>query len=153
MLASLMIIALTTALQTAPVPPPPFRMAADCARPIYASEHLICETPELLHQEVAIAELWRQAEPRLQPGPWLEDQEAWFRRRALCAFQTRHRECVAAANQERTVLLTSVDTSSVISPALTCTADDGLSFMAMKTPDGTALVGRQDGKGHDGRRP
>ena len=93
-------IILLTVQQSA-VPPPIEQFTANCVAPVYASERLICSDAELLGAEAQISDLWRAAEPNWSPGPWLEQQDAWFRRRALCAFQTEHRACLLGANAER----------------------------------------------------
>lgn len=41
-------------------------------------------------------------------GAWIEDQPAWFRRRALCAFQADQGACLRAANRERESVLAAV---------------------------------------------
>lgn len=106
-------------VQQSAVPPPVEQFTADCAAPVYASERLICSDPELLGTEAQIADLWHAAQPDWSPGPWLEPQEAWFRRRALCAFQTEHRACLLGANAERVRVLSAVSRSpgATASPA------------------------------------
>lgn len=88
------------ALWQAAVPPPVEQQTADCARPVYAIDQLICADPALRAEEGQLAAAWRDARP-LTVGDWLEDQSVWFRRRALCAFQTRARACIQAATGER----------------------------------------------------
>jgi uncharacterized protein len=39
------------------------------------------------------------------PGGWIEGQDAWFRRRSLCAFSARHADCLQAAYVERIAVL------------------------------------------------
>lgn len=97
-------IILLTVQQSA-VPPPIEQFTANCVAPVYASERLICSDAELLGAEAQISDLWRAVEPNWSPGPWLEQQDAWFRRRALCAFQTEHRACLLGANAERVRVL------------------------------------------------
>lgn len=113
---------LSLTLQQSAVPPPVEQITANCAAPVYASDQLICSDSGLLDAEKQIAELWRNTQPDWSPGPWLEQQDAWFRRRALCAFKTRHRECLAGANAERIAVL-SAATGRPAGMAARCTGD------------------------------
>jgi uncharacterized protein len=106
-MTSIIAAALSLALQQSAVPPPVEQFTADCATPVYASDQLICSDPELLEAEAQIVELWRIAQPDWSVGPYIEQQDAWFRRRALCAFQTKHRACLVGANAERIAVLSS----------------------------------------------
>lgn len=108
-------------VQQSAVPHPVEQFTANCAAPVYASERLICADPELLATEAQIADLWRAAAPDWSPGPWLEQQEAWFRRRALCASQTEHRACLQGANAERVSVLEAAARSPVQPIASRCT--------------------------------
>lgn len=87
------------------VPPSVEQQAADCARPVYAVDQLICADPTLRAEEDQLAAAWRDARP-LPADDWLIDQSVWFRRRALCAFETRTQTCVQAATRERVIVLT-----------------------------------------------
>lgn len=87
------------------VPPPAQQVTANCETPVYASDRVICSDEELLDIEHRIGALWAANGQRLAPDDGLEGQDAWFRRRALCAFQSRHRECLAAAGSERLAVL------------------------------------------------
>lgn len=87
----------------AAVPPPPVQFAADCKAPVYASDQLICSTPDLLALDQAMQEAVAEAgSPALTPASDLiEPQDMWLRRRGLCAFQRDHAACLDAAYRER----------------------------------------------------
>lgn len=82
-----------------PIAPPSTQESADCARPTYATDQLVCADPELKALDQALADLLKKvaAQSNLVKQPWLEDQEAWVRRRSLCAFSDDHRGCVRDA--------------------------------------------------------
>jgi uncharacterized protein len=93
----------------AAVPPPPEQSAANCDTPTYASDLLVCADPSLLALDRRMVGLLagRSAPPK--PAlHWFEAQEAWFRRRSLCAFSERHAACLRAAYTERIDLLTAL---------------------------------------------
>jgi uncharacterized protein len=116
---------LAATLWQAAVPPPVEQQTADCARPMYAVDQLICADPTLRAVENQLAAAWRDARP-LPVGDWLEDQSVWFRRRALCAFQTRARACVQAATRERMMVLAAARQAATVAgqPAV---CSDGVS--------------------------
>ncbi|MFM9979227.1 MAG: hypothetical protein ACKVOP_14430 [Sphingomonadaceae bacterium] len=86
------------------VPPPIEQASANCVRPQYASDTLVCEDPALRALDADVARLGR-IEPRLAVGAIWESQFAWFRRRAQCAFQADHRDCLVAAYTDRRAVL------------------------------------------------
>lgn len=86
------------------VPPPVEQVSADCSRPQYASDRLVCDDPDLRALDADVARLGR-VEPRLADGAVWEGQSAWFRRRAQCAFQAEHRSCLIAAYTDRRAVL------------------------------------------------
>ncbi len=129
--------ALSLAFQQSAVPPPVEQFTANCAAPVYASDQLICSDPGLLDSEAQVAELWRSVQPDWSPGPWLEDQDAWFRRRALCAFQTRHRECLAGANAERIAVLSSAIRRPEDGVAARCMLDGGSRTVSLNRNSGS----------------
>lgn len=90
--------------QLSPVPPPIDQRRADCARPQYASDMLVCSDAELLAIDAEVAAL-ASAPPVLADGAIWEDQAPWLRRRSLCAFQDNHRGCLAAAYTDRRAVL------------------------------------------------
>ncbi|MFM7350084.1 MAG: hypothetical protein ACKO01_11465 [Erythrobacter sp.] len=86
-----------------PVPPPTEQLTADCSRPVYATDQLVCADATLRDLDVALA-----ARLAVVPQPtarWVEPQWEWFRRRSRCAFSASHRACVEAAYRERLVVL------------------------------------------------
>jgi uncharacterized protein len=133
-------------VQQSAVPPPVEQFTADCAAPVYASERLICSDSELLGTEAQIADLWRAAQPNWSPGPWLEQQEAWFRRRALCAFQTEHRACLQGANAERVRVLAAASRrpGAIASPAR-CISEDVSQTVSVDRRDQTLAAYDQHG--------
>lgn len=91
----------------APVPPPVEQRHADCTQPTYASDILVCASPELLALDARMASLLPSGANRsvANSPELLESQSGWFRRRSMCAFQARHGECLRAAYDERISVL------------------------------------------------
>jgi uncharacterized membrane protein/uncharacterized protein len=103
------------------IPPPPTQSIADCDRPTYASDQLVCTDPELLALDRRLGELLATdaSSGQVAPVSLVEPQEAWFRRRSLCAFSERHAACLKAAYSERIAVLTVIGKAS---PELTHSA-------------------------------
>lgn len=96
-----MFFAATLMILTAnPVPPPLAQYAADCYRPVYASDRLICSDPELLKLDQRVYELFMSA-AAARDAQFREDQSDWVRKRALCAFKVKHRECLVKSIKSR----------------------------------------------------
>jgi len=89
------------------IPPPPTQSVADCTNPTYASDAFVCADAELLglDQQVRDALAGLSFPGAVAPRSLVEDQEAWFRRRSLCAFSERQAGCLRAAYSERIVVL------------------------------------------------
>ena len=86
----------------APIPPPVPQRSADCARPTYATDMLVCDDGALRQMDRDVADLTERAERAgVIFAPLLEDPEAWFKRRSLCAFSSTHRNCAVSAYRER----------------------------------------------------
>ena len=92
------------ASEPVPVPPPLPQMRADCVRPQYASDALVCGDSELVAADAEVAAL-AATTPNLADGAVWEDQAAWLRRRSLCAFSADHRGCLVAAYADRRSVL------------------------------------------------
>jgi uncharacterized protein len=104
--ALLVIIALWCGAQTPmaqPVPSPVSQVSADCAFPVYATDMLVCADPVLRGLDAEMLELWNQV--AAVHKRWQAEQEAWFRRRSLCAFDPDHRACAMTAYRERIIAL------------------------------------------------
>jgi uncharacterized protein len=92
------------AVQTAgAIPPPPEQLAADCVQPTYASDQLVCTTPELLTLDLRMSALLDRVdlEAVIRTDPSFEPQPDWLRRRSLCAFAAAHAECLRAMYEAR----------------------------------------------------
>ncbi len=91
------------------VPPPLPQIGADCERPTYASDRLVCGDAALLALDRQVGEAWRviaAAQPAVVVlPPLLEAQEAWFRRRSRCAFVEAQAACLQAAYRDRARVL------------------------------------------------
>ncbi|WP_037497784.1 hypothetical protein [Sphingomonas jaspsi] len=87
------------ALLAQAVPPPVDQTTADCARPVYATDQLVCGDAELrvLDQQLATALVGFEA----TSSRWLEPQSNWLKRRSSCAFERDHRTCALSAYRER----------------------------------------------------
>ena len=96
------------------IPPPPVQTVADCEHPTYASDQLVCGDAELLALDRELRDLLATVDlpARVAPASLFEPQEAWFRRRSLCAFSETHAACLKAAYSERIAVLTAVDSAS-----------------------------------------
>jgi uncharacterized protein len=90
-------------VQPSPIPPPLEQQTADCVRPVFATDQLVCSAPDLrqLDRDLAAA----LATFPIQTSSWLEPQSQWFLRRSRCAFQSNHGACVRQAYQERRAVL------------------------------------------------
>jgi uncharacterized protein len=88
--------------QPAAVPPPVEQTSAECARPTYASDMLVCSDAALRTLDGQLAELVSRAP--LAGTMLIESDTAWFKRRSRCAFAAEHRACLAAAYEERLVV-------------------------------------------------
>lgn len=89
-----------------PVPPPVEQSTADCARPVYASDQLLCDDPELRQLDTQLAAVLRV------PAAWngsslIESDSQWFKRRSRCAFETDHRACLVQSYRDRLAFLES----------------------------------------------
>lgn len=131
----------------APVPPPPEQVAADCERPTYASDVLVCADPELLRLDARMREAWAAADLAsvVAPGAWVEPQDDWFRRRSLCAFIERHADCLQAAYVERIAVLEALGRVARRPPRggmeVSCPeAPWGQSRVRLRAPESGALV-------------
>ena len=89
------------------IPPPPEQIAADCAAPTYAIDHLVCADAELKDMDRVMRERLATLDPSFvrNPPPFIEDQISWFRRRSLCAFTPDGRACTQDAYAERLAVL------------------------------------------------
>lgn len=130
-----------TVAQPAPVPPPLEQAGADCNRPQYASDMLVCGDPELRARDGEVAAL-AQALPALAGSPYWEDQSGWIRRRSRCAFDADHRACLVAAYADRRTVLIAATASA--SRPLRC--DGPWRGRALLADDGAALAIRGDGQ-------
>ena len=107
-----LIVLTLVALMTAPsssavIPPPPDAVAADCQHPIYATDTLVCSTPNLRAQNEEMRALLARTAPGdlLGRPPFLESQDEWLRRRSMCAAQSDYLTCTNAAYTERLTVL------------------------------------------------
>jgi uncharacterized membrane protein len=96
------------------IPPPPVQTVADCERPTYASDQLVCGDAELLALDRELRDLLATVDLQTRVAPYalFEPQDLWFRRRSLCAFSERHAACLKAAYSERVAVITAVGSAS-----------------------------------------
>lgn len=103
------------------VPPPPGQIGADCVRPVYASDQLVCADPELRAIDVDIAQRSVRTWPLdLAQGSRVETPETWFRRRGMCAFEPRHRACLVAAYRDRALVVSALTSPASDARSLVC---------------------------------
>ena len=132
-------ILLAVALQSAPIAPPLPQSVAECDRPTYATDQLVCSDPGHRAADREVARLVAMTPPARLSGAWLEDQQAWFRRSRRCAFQTNQSVCVAAAYRERAAVLAAVQADA---PVLSgdCRLASGTHAGSARSGAGTVLV-------------
>jgi uncharacterized protein len=96
------------------IPPPPVQTVADCERPTYASDQLVCSDARLMALDRELGNLLATVDfaTRIAPGALVESQDQWFRRRSLCAFSERHAACLKAAYTERIAVIKVVHSAS-----------------------------------------
>ena len=99
---------------------------ADCVRPTYASDQPVCADARRLALDRELRDLLATVDlpSRVAPASLVEAQEAWFRRRSLCAFSERHAACLESAYSERLAVIRAVGSASTTAPhdaqAATC---------------------------------
>lgn len=87
------------------IPPPPVQFTADCVARTYASDQFVCADAELLELDRLLsAHIAQRRKTSPDDGEVDEDQD-WFRRSRLCAFESDHRECLLSAYCLRLALL------------------------------------------------
>lgn len=104
-LALTLLVALPAYGQPAAVPPPPDQPVIDCARPVYAIDTMICDDRDLGAANSEMNGLLSRVSFAGFDPDRIEPQADWVRRRALCAFQSDGRACVAGAFAERLAIL------------------------------------------------
>lgn len=127
------------------LPPPPYQETANCAQPTYATDHLVCNDPELraLDADLARHLAARRATGGVPTSPFIEDQGAWLRRRSLCAFKPDHRACALAAYRVRAIELEALSSPSASGRAVTCTGGLGGGLLHVSPSDTLTLAGPQ----------
>jgi uncharacterized protein len=155
LLPLLMACANPSSAQTLAVPPPLEQLQAECTRPQYASDTLVCGDAELRAADAQVAAL-ASTSPALAADAKWEDQASWLRRRSLCAFKTDHRDCLIAAYADRRAVLAAIAhpatqplrcngawhgralSSSPVAAGQALTITDNGQVVAVATPPGTA---------------
>ena len=118
------------------IPPPPEQSVANCTNPTYASDAFVCADAALLGLDRQVRDALTNLAfvNTVAPKALVEDQEAWFRRRSLCAFSERQAGCLTAAYSERIVVL---DVLRKASPAL---AQSGARAICSEAPWGSGEI-------------
>jgi uncharacterized membrane protein len=129
------------------IPPPPVQRVADCRRPTYASDQLVCGDAGLLALDRQLSDLLATVDlqTRVAPASLFESQDLWFRRRSLCAFSERHAACLKAAYSERIAVITAVGSPSTgatqrSEPATCRDAPWGVSDVLVRRTSGQAAT-------------
>jgi hypothetical protein len=91
--------------QAQPIAPPLALNTADCVRPTFATDQLICDDPSLRELDRDLAAMLNALPSSRLAAPWIEAQPEWFRRSRLCAFRADHKACVTAAYHDRARVL------------------------------------------------
>jgi uncharacterized protein len=105
------VLALLAGTPAVAVPPPLEQFTANCDRPSYASDQLVCADRLLseLDRQLREALAAGRFDDRIAVDALVEQQDAWFRRRSLCALSIRHAKCLRAAYLERLAVLRPID--------------------------------------------
>ena len=106
-------------LAQAPVPPPVEQSTADCARPTYASDQLVCNDAELRVLDQRLKALLTQRSPII-PGAFQESDEQWFKRRSRCAFEVEHKKCLSEAYTDRLAVIEAAPTDTAPAKVTKC---------------------------------
>lgn len=105
--------------EQAPVPPPVEQSTADCARPTYASDQLVCNDAELRVFDQRLQALLKQRTPII-PGVFQESDEQWFKRRSHCAFEVEHKKCLSEAYTDRFAVIETASTDTAPAKVTKC---------------------------------
>jgi hypothetical protein len=127
-----------------PVPPPIPQQGADCSRPQYASDMLICGDAELRAVDAEVT--WLAVTPvTLAPAAIWEDQASWMRRRSMCAFEDDHRGCLVAVYADRKAVLVAASVAAT-GPLLCKGPWRDLRVTGSAAAPGLPVTLRQDGR-------
>lgn len=113
---------LSSSVQTSaqmPVPPPVEQSTADCVRPVFASDQLVCSDPELRDLDRQLLQALRLY-TALPQNNFVENDREWFKRRSRCAFETEHRSCLLDAYRDRIAIIESEAMTPVRTLAAKC---------------------------------
>lgn len=104
----------------AAAPPPPWRSVfLDCARPVYATDSLVCGDPALLALNARLETVYDGIASGLAPesASALEsEQRAWIGQRNRCAFKRKQRDCVIRLYRTRQTMLDRRAATTIIAP-------------------------------------
>lgn len=103
----------------APVPPPVEQSTADCARPTYASDQLVCNDAELRVLDERLKTLLLKSSSTI-PGVFQESDEQWFKRRSRCAFEVEHKKCLSEAYTNRFAVLETASSDTAPAKVAKC---------------------------------
>jgi uncharacterized protein len=102
-----------------PVPSPVEQSTADCARPTYASDQLVCNDAELRVLDQRLEALLKQRTPII-PRAFQESDEQWFKHRSRCAFEVEHKKCLSEAYIDRVTVLETASSDTAPAKATKC---------------------------------
>ena len=132
--------------QPAAVPPPIEQTSADCTRPTYVSDMLVCEDSELKARDAELAAL--VSSTPLAGAALMESDTEWFKRRSRCAFAAEHRACLAAAYAGRLTLRRILAAPPTEGQPATCKSAKGTQEVTLAVlAEGTRLVIRDRATG------
>lgn len=124
----------------APVPPPVEQSTADCARPTYASDQLVCNDAELRVLDQRLKALLTQRSPII-PGAFQESDDQWFKRRSRCAFEVEHKKCLSEAYADRFAVIETAPTDTAAAKVAKCKNFDKIGSVTLgKASNGDMVV-------------
>lgn len=101
------------------VPPAVEQSSADCVRPVYASDHLVCGDDDLRRLDVRLSALVSQPRVTASTEPF-ENDFLWFKRRSRCAFEVEHKNCLVEAYIDRIAVVENILANTDSTQAATC---------------------------------
>ncbi|MFN3450727.1 MAG: hypothetical protein ACK4ZE_01095 [Sphingorhabdus sp.] len=123
------------------VPPPMEQMTADCARPVYASDQLVCGDQALQLLDARLSAMLGQNQ--VTPiSAFYESDDAWFKRRSRCAFEVEHKSCLIEAYSDRIAVVEALSADTASPKTATCKILPNIRRVLIGTTPGGQIIVR-----------